>query len=438
MGRSSVDTLNLRCTLVPGEAMRWWRTVVFCGGPLVLLAQPVVEVPVVERAPLVGGKQDTVVTVVCPPESVVCERVVLSYALNRPPGGWDPWDRIAYVNVLTPTDTVEIARVMTPYQRECSWEIDVTPFRPLLVDTVRLRIFILYWAQSPGQGYLVTVRLLFYPGAADLVPYRVLRLWANDVGRRWPYGNPKDPIEGYVPPRRMVIDADAAAARFVALLTGHGQGNTDNAAEFSQKTHMVVVNGEPFPRLLWRSDCGQNPCRPQSGTWQYNRAGWCPGDYVRPWEEDITDAIRRGDTNEFAFEFEPYINYCSPWWDSCFIAPPPYCPDCNFNSSGHTMPWYLMSAYVVLYRRAPQSVGAFPATPAIEWRWEADGVLFRQQSPWLWQWEVVDMLGRRVRQGQWFGELLRIPFRGLAPGAYGVRFWRGQTSWQCLLLWGGI
>ncbi|MDW7996208.1 MAG: peptide-N-glycosidase F-related protein, partial [Bacteroidota bacterium] len=378
----------------------------------VVWAQTVVEVLVTERAPLVGGKQDTVVTVVCPPESALCERVVLTYALHRPPGGWDPWDRIAYITVLTPTDTVEIARIMTPYQRECSWEIDVTDFRPLLADTVRLRVFILYWAQSPGQGYLVSVRLRFFLGRLEMVPYRVAKLWGNDVHRRWAYGNPKEPIDLRVPMRTVFVEEDAAAVKFVALLTGHGQGNTDNAAEFSRKTHAVLVNGEMFPRLLWRDDCAQNPCRPQQGTWQYNRAGWCPGDYVRPWEEEITSAVRRGDSNQIGFRFQPYINYCSPWWDSCFIAPPPNCPDCNFNSTGHTMPWYLMSAYLVLYRRAVQDVGeaSNPALP--EWRWEPGRLVLRQARSVLWQWELVDLLGRRLQWGEWWGEQLSIPFVG--------------------------
>jgi hypothetical protein len=183
------------------------------------------EIPILDRAPLVGGKQDTVVTIVCPPADVLVEQVVLSYALHRPPGGWDPWDRIAYVNVLTEQDTFEIARIMTPYSRECGWEIDVTPFRPLLTDTVRIRAFILYWASGP-QGYLVSLRLRFVPGQLELVPYRVVRLWANDALRRWPYGNPKDSIERYVPPRRLFIEDSALAVHFWALLTGHGQGNT--------------------------------------------------------------------------------------------------------------------------------------------------------------------------------------------------------------------
>jgi hypothetical protein len=377
------------------------------------------EIPILDRAPLVGGKQDTVVTIVCPPADVLVEQVVLSYSLHRPPGGWDPWDRIAYVNVLTEQDTFEIARIMTPYSRECGWEIDVTPFRPLLTDTVRIRAFILYWASGP-QGYLVSLRLRFVPGQPELVPYRVVRLWANDALRRWPYGNPKDPIERYVPPRRLFIEDSAVAVHFWALLTGHGQGNTDNAAEFSQKTHAVVVNGEEYPSLLWRDDCAQNPCRPQAGTWQYNRAGWCPGDYVRPWEEDITASVRRGDSNTIAFRFQPYINYCSPWWDSCVSGIT--CPDCNFNSTGHTMPWYMMSAYAVLYRRAAgQSVGEHRGAVPVEFVQDQYGIVLRRRgSASVWQWALVNLLGQVLRSGEWHGESLRIPLQQCAAGVYAV------------------
>lgn len=31
-----------------------------------------------------------------------------------------------------------------------------------------------------------------------------------------------------------------------------------------------------------------NPCRPQGGTWRYNRAGWAPGDVVKPWDVDVS------------------------------------------------------------------------------------------------------------------------------------------------------
>src|SRR5205085_2924206 len=95
------------------------------------------------------------------------------------------------------------------------------------------------------------------------------------------YGDSTQPID--MPEITRYVESDATGVKIKMINTGHGQGNTGNAAEFSQKTHHIIVNGtQNFSQLLWRANCSSNPCSPQAGTWTNNRAGWCPGADVIP------------------------------------------------------------------------------------------------------------------------------------------------------------
>jgi hypothetical protein len=91
-----------------------------------------------------------------------------------------------------------------------------------------------------------------------------------------------------------------------AVVTGHGMTpNTNNAGEFMPAGRTVTVNGQAFGNLLWRADCYLNPCRPQGGTWKYDRAGWCPGALVRPWDIDLA---RSGEVLTLDYKPQPYTN----------------------------------------------------------------------------------------------------------------------------------
>ena len=46
-------------------------------------------------------------------------------------------------------------------------------------------------------------------------------------------------------------------------MTGHGQGNTDNCAEFCRKDHTVFVDSTGYDREIWRDDCGETKVQPQ-------------------------------------------------------------------------------------------------------------------------------------------------------------------------------
>ena len=153
--------------------------------------------------PQINSLQDTTITVVLPDTAYKYEKILMHYSLNMPPAGWDPWDRIAYVRIFTSTDTFEIGRVMTPYSKACSWTVDVTDFRSILADTVKLNSFILFWA-SANKGYLVSISFEFIGGTPLKEAYKIKNLWGNDAINRWEYGSYLDPITNHIPPKSLI------------------------------------------------------------------------------------------------------------------------------------------------------------------------------------------------------------------------------------------
>jgi hypothetical protein len=296
-----------------------------------------------------------------PPLDEAYEQVLLYYTIEcpGPPGDCDPWDRLGYLQVLRDEPGVgivpyEIARIITPYDitggsypGSCTWMLDVTDYRFLLHDEVTLSNYIETW-MGDDRGWIVTITFEFYPGVPELEAYRVENLWRD---YRVVYGEPADPIEDHLQPTLVGLDPETVAAKLRSAVTGHGQGNTDNAAEFSNKWHEVVVNGNQISHQLWRSDCHANLCSPQGGTWWYSRAGWCPGDKVDPWDVDITEYITPGGAVDLDYNVQPYENFCRPTNPDCIDGTT--CPDCDYNYSGHTEPHYAMAIQLILYREHP-------------------------------------------------------------------------------------
>jgi hypothetical protein len=294
-----------------------------------------------------------------PTEDLSITSITLQYTIGCPtaPGDCDPWDRLGHIYIYEPeTDSTliahELARIITPYDitgggypGTCAWELDVTDFGHLLQGQVILGSQIGTWIGEP-DGWLVTVDFFFEEGAADLEPCGVETLWLHNSA--W-YGNPDQPFTDFVPPVTITVPEDIEAVKLRITTTGHGQGNTSNAAEFSEMLHSVFVGSDYYSHILWRDDCAQNPCSPQGGTWQYNRAGWCPGSISPPWEVSGFDWEPGGELMVFYFP-QAYLNLCRPCED-CYDDPPPNCPDCEYNYTGHTSPYYSTTGQLIYYRQ---------------------------------------------------------------------------------------
>ncbi len=261
-------------------------------------------------------------------------------------GGCDDWDRLAYIEAKAPGgDWVEIIRYITPYGVPCNHYLDLTDFASLLQGNTEIRMYIETWGTG---GWKLNLDLTYVAGAPEYLYSNVQRVWHGNYN----FGDPtnQQPVD------TAHIDAEGAESASLRLVTtghGWGQNNTGNAAEFYHAIHHVYVNGtDTLTQNLWTS-CNPNPdgCSPQSGTWQYSRAGWCPGSISQPFEYDLTPMLGQSPLN-LAYLFQPsYVDLCHPHNVNCVSGVT--CPDCN---DGYN-PYYRVGCYFIGRSNSPVSSG---------------------------------------------------------------------------------
>jgi hypothetical protein len=165
------------------------------------------------------------------------------------------------------------------------------------------------------------------------------------------YGDPYRPVPGQLTTKSIDLPASGFShAETFVITTGHGQGSSDNCAEFCPRQHNVVVDGGAHWHTIWRDNCENNPVQPQNGTWQYDRAGWCPGSNVAPWIEDLGTSLAPGSTHTVGYDVQAYTNHCR-WSDDPAKRDCSGCGGaaCEYDGGGHTEPHFFVSAYVVLF-----------------------------------------------------------------------------------------
>ncbi len=250
-----------------------------------------------------------------PAEEWLYQTILLHYTLSCPDDGCDPWDRLAYVTAIDEEGgasvlSVEVGRFVTPYGVGGSWTLDVTDLRPILSGTRTIESFIDTWVES---GWLVDVSFEFIGGVPERRALEIIPLWSG----YYAYGNPDDPIEDHLTPLDIQLPEHFGDAALRVLATGHGQGNTENCAEFCAKTHTLSAGTASDDQVVWRDDCATSGVPGQEGTFWYSRAGWCPGDDVVPRFWELGDTLQAGTITQFDYDLEPYINYES-------TSSPPY------------------------------------------------------------------------------------------------------------------
>lgn len=262
-------------------------------------------------------------------------------------GGCDDWDRLAYVEAKAPNgEWVEIIRYITPYGVPCDHTIDVTDFASLLQGNTDIRMFIDTWGTG---GWQMDLDLTYQAGTPDYLYSTVQEVWHGNYN----FGDPTD----LQPMDTVTVDPgwNAQSVSLRLVTTGHGWGdnNTANAAEFYHATHQILVDDTySFDQDLW-TDCNPNPdgCSPQNGTWQYNRAGWCPGSIAAPYIYDLTPYLDQSPL-VLSYMFQTsYVDQCNPGNPNCISGQT--CPDCN---DGYN-PFYHVGAYVISRANAPLATG---------------------------------------------------------------------------------
>ncbi len=222
-------------------------------------------------------------------------RLVGTLKLGPTPKGIDPWDRSASLSLKDQNGKrFEVLRCMTPYRKGWTWQLDLTHLLPLLQGKKELS-----WdCETWGEGWAVTFDLEYFEGRLAPKPVAVIPLWQNtyEIGTKKPL------------PASQSLDVPSfKRAQIYTTVSGHGMNpNTGNAAEFIKLWRKLSVNGTPFQSDLWKEDNYLNPCRPQGGTWKYDRAGWAPGSVLDPWVVDVTKQLKV--KSVFEYEIQPYEN----------------------------------------------------------------------------------------------------------------------------------
>lgn len=270
----------------------------------------------------------------------------LDVACPSIPGLCDDWDRWAFIDVKAPDGNwIQLIRYITPYGVACNHELNVTDYMSLLQGEVEIRVFIDTWGTG---GWQLTLDTNYTAGTPQYAYSDVIEIWDDTYS----FGDPANLQP--VPTFNIDIPQAVESSHLRVSNTGHGWGgnNTGNAAEFYNATHYLDVNGtETFTQHLW-NQCNPNPdgCTGQRGTWQYPRAGWCPGAIAHPDTYDMTSHI--GSTFNLDYRFHPsYQDYCHPNNPDCVSGQT--CADCNDGSN----PIYYVDTHLINRSNNPMVYG---------------------------------------------------------------------------------
>lgn len=270
------------------------------------------------------------------------DKITGSLYIDCPTGGCDPWDRVSSIEAQGKNgEWYEIIRYLTPYGVSCQSEIDLTDFASLLKGKTKFRVNL----ATQGNGFLYSLELN-YQGGTPVNPYSTIqKLW----NQTYQFGD----IANLQPTEELTLNFpdSTKSAKIKLVSSGHGWGenNTGNAAEFQENTHHVWVNGaQTFEQNNW-NDCNPNPdnCQRQQGTWQYDRAGWCPGSIAQFFDYNMESFIDQGSvTLKYIFD-ESYTDFCHPNNPDCVTGVT--CDNCDDGFNPHL----IVTSYLISFENPP-------------------------------------------------------------------------------------
>ncbi len=221
-----------------------------------------------------------------------------------PCGEWD-YSTHTLLYIHKPDSIVEkfeLENFVTPYGKrldlgEDGWTYtyDVTDYAPLLKGRIDI--------SSGNTQELLDMKFVFIEGTP---PRNVLK-----VENLYPWGNykyEKLALDSVLTPFQLVLHPEAAAYMLRGRISGHGHYGPRNCCEWDAKTHTYYNKKQVlFKWNVWKN-CGNNPIYPQGGTWQFDRAGWCPGTAVDTYDFELTNKVNPGDTLEFDYGIEMFTD----------------------------------------------------------------------------------------------------------------------------------
>ncbi len=214
---------------------------------------------------------------------------------SREFGNCDAWDANNNVHLCDDPENPDacntlLGRFITTYHREGRWLVDSTENLPFLAAGGERRIRYI----GARGGHYTSVRILLANTGKGGAPFKIDLLWEG--------GNWSEDYDANHPPITIDVPADATKVHLQVTLSGHGQNEDDNCAEFCNHVHTFTINGvehvADHPNMGDREGClkqiDQGSVPNQHGTWWFERSSWCPGKQVDPWVWDITDLVTPG------------------------------------------------------------------------------------------------------------------------------------------------
>lgn len=214
------------------------------------------------------------------------------------------WDYLTKTNILLPDGDsvkhVNLSAFVTPYgkrlelggEKGWQWVVDVTDYAPVLKGSREII--------SGNNQELLDLEFYFIEGVPDRDALGVMNVYPFG---EYTYEHLAD--DSLMQETRIILNPEAEQYMLRARIAGHGHAGPYNCCEWDEKMHTYRIDGMPLKWTVWK-DCGFNPIYPQGGTWQFDRAGWCPGSEVDKMDFDITSLVNPGDTVKIDYDIEMY------------------------------------------------------------------------------------------------------------------------------------
>ncbi len=224
--------------------------------------------------------------------------------------GCSEWDRIAFIEVCLDADCEErneLVRWITPYSRPGNrrWVMDASRLLPLVErGTGQFRVVLgPDWERATEREVRVALRLSQRSEAGRSVG-AMRAFTGGEFGAEY---NTRDPF-AFTPP------AGTTRVELVTIISGHGQTEGDNCAEWcnhvhdftvthgdSSAVHQIDHEGEAGVRDGCALRAGEGVVPGQYGNWAPQRAAWCPGLPVEHKAIDITADVDLGAENTLTY-----------------------------------------------------------------------------------------------------------------------------------------
>lgn len=230
---------------------------------------------------------------------------------RQDPANCSEWDRIADIRLClddTCSESRELVRWITPYSRpgRMRWVMDASPLLGLL-RAGGDRLFRITtgpdWEEPTPSDLKMSLRFSRRDASAPLASGADLAFVGGEFDATY---NASHPAFTFTPPD------GTRKVELVVLVSGHGQTEGDNCAEWCNHEHTFTVNGTSAHRVDFPGEAGrplgcaerasEGVLPGQWGNWAPSRAGWCPGWPVSARVFDITSEVVLDGANELAYE----------------------------------------------------------------------------------------------------------------------------------------